>query len=199
MIHCSFGDSGGPIFQYDVNDNAVQIGVTSFGRDCGIFNDPSVYVRPDAFIDWISAQGANFSVGANLNVVLNEEIEFLPEDGGNNEEIFTPSPETPDAGLIPVRHRGRRDNRLFLGPTIGTVVGLIVFFSACIAYTGRRKKGAVESNPPDEENETIDETQDASPVLVDDTEEDDGKCSKSLFPAEVRVNPAMAQSSQDIV
>lgn len=51
------GDSGGPLqtklslepLQYNV------IGVTSFGKACGIANVPGVYTRVSNYIDWIES------------------------------------------------------------------------------------------------------------------------------------------------
>ena len=43
------GDSGGPL----VTQNGVQVGVVSFGVDCGLVNFPDVYARVSGAYDWI--------------------------------------------------------------------------------------------------------------------------------------------------
>jgi secreted trypsin-like serine protease len=50
-------DSGGPMIGLDVNGEAEQVGIVSFGLDCGQENEnvPAVYVRVGAFSDWIQA------------------------------------------------------------------------------------------------------------------------------------------------
>ncbi|CAB0010845.1 unnamed protein product, partial [Nesidiocoris tenuis] len=53
---CSQGDSGGPLV---VNQPGTclkkQVGVTSFGRDCGLPNTPGIYTRVSAYIPWIES------------------------------------------------------------------------------------------------------------------------------------------------
>ena len=48
------GDSGGPLFltQSTLNDSP-QLGITSFGYDCGDHTVPGVYTRVSHFLDWI--------------------------------------------------------------------------------------------------------------------------------------------------
>lgn len=55
------GDSGGPLIQFDGQKRAVQIGIVSFGLECGSKGVPGVYVRVSAFIDWMQAVGAVFA------------------------------------------------------------------------------------------------------------------------------------------
>lgn len=44
----SQGDSGGPIFQYDINGDPVVVGTVSFGPKCGSPEPPGVYARTSA-------------------------------------------------------------------------------------------------------------------------------------------------------
>merc|ERR1719277_2166836 len=46
------GDSGGPMVCY-LNSRWVQIGLTSFGRGCGLPQKPGVYTKVAQYIDWI--------------------------------------------------------------------------------------------------------------------------------------------------
>ncbi|XP_064472397.1 trypsin-1-like [Ornithodoros turicata] len=46
------GDSGGPAIQKQ-NGTAVLVGVVSFGRGCGRFNNAGVYTRVSHYLDWI--------------------------------------------------------------------------------------------------------------------------------------------------
>lgn len=45
------GDSGGPLF-VETGGTAVQIGVVSFGNECGV-GEPGVYTRVSNYLDWI--------------------------------------------------------------------------------------------------------------------------------------------------
>ncbi|XP_017773158.1 PREDICTED: venom protease-like [Nicrophorus vespilloides] len=49
------GDSGGPLQIYHLDEYCMYslIGVTSFGKACGIANNPGVYTRVSHYIDWI--------------------------------------------------------------------------------------------------------------------------------------------------
>jgi len=52
---CS-GDSGGPLFSIDENTgDAIQLGVVSFGEECGLEDFPGVYARVSTFKEWIDA------------------------------------------------------------------------------------------------------------------------------------------------
>lgn len=55
------GDSGGPLVQFDPQNRVVQIGIVSFGLECGTKGVPGVYVRLSAFVDWMQAMGAVFT------------------------------------------------------------------------------------------------------------------------------------------
>lgn len=49
----SRGDSGGPLFQYDANDNPVLLGVVSRGVRCADAQYPGLYVRTAAHTDFL--------------------------------------------------------------------------------------------------------------------------------------------------
>ncbi|XP_073978743.1 venom protease-like isoform X1 [Rhodnius prolixus] len=50
---CS-GDSGGPlVIEVPGNCLKVQVGVTSFGKECGLANSPGVYTKVSNYIPWI--------------------------------------------------------------------------------------------------------------------------------------------------
>ncbi|KAF2897956.1 hypothetical protein ILUMI_08219, partial [Ignelater luminosus] len=51
------GDSGGPL-QIRNSNNSLQfyvIGVTSFGKGCGVQNIPGVYTRVSNYVPWIES------------------------------------------------------------------------------------------------------------------------------------------------
>lgn len=48
------GDSGGPLVCY-INNYWVQVGVTSFGRGCGLPRKPGVYSKVSKFVTWIQS------------------------------------------------------------------------------------------------------------------------------------------------
>lgn len=51
------GDSGGPLQVVDPSNNCIfhLVGVTSFGKSCGVANAPGVYTRVSSYIDWIES------------------------------------------------------------------------------------------------------------------------------------------------
>jgi secreted trypsin-like serine protease len=51
------GDSGGPLFTFDSQTNvSVLVGITSWGKGCGLFTFPGVYTRVSTVHEWIDAQ-----------------------------------------------------------------------------------------------------------------------------------------------
>lgn len=53
---CS-GDSGSPVFVTEGDDTRLQVGIVSWGAECGQPGWPGVYVRLDAFAGFIEQQG----------------------------------------------------------------------------------------------------------------------------------------------
>lgn len=50
------GDSGGPLQVYHTYHCMYSIiGVTSFGKACGLVNNPGVYTRVSAYLPWIES------------------------------------------------------------------------------------------------------------------------------------------------
>lgn len=48
------GDSGGPLIVKEASDTDVQVGVTSWGNDCGLPPYPGVYARMSFAFEWIN-------------------------------------------------------------------------------------------------------------------------------------------------
>lgn len=48
------GDSGGPLIVKEANNTDVQVGVTSWGNDCGLPPYPGVYARLSVGFEWIN-------------------------------------------------------------------------------------------------------------------------------------------------
>ena len=57
---------------FDKDDNAVQIGITSFGLGCGLEQRPGIYARVYAYIDWMREQGAVFNTSSTGVKVTSE-------------------------------------------------------------------------------------------------------------------------------
>ena len=48
------GDSGGPVMSYSEKERLwVLVGITSYGRGCGLQNSAGVYTRLSRYIEWI--------------------------------------------------------------------------------------------------------------------------------------------------
>ena len=62
------GDSGGPIHQW-LDDHWEQVGIVSFGTDCGLANHPGMYTRLSFYTDWIQSyvNGTNQTTDAPLS------------------------------------------------------------------------------------------------------------------------------------
>ena len=54
------GDSGGPLLTYDGSEQ-ILIGVTSWGRGCGEFSHPGIYMNIENYYDWIKSYNPNLS------------------------------------------------------------------------------------------------------------------------------------------
>ena len=66
MILSFVGDSGGPLYRWDIDrergtKRAVLIGVVSRGEGCANFNRPGIYTRIKSHLNWIHRviQGGN--------------------------------------------------------------------------------------------------------------------------------------------
>lgn len=51
-----YGDSGGPLVVRNGAEGWLQVGITSWGYDCGYPNAPGVFSRIPAFVDWINQE-----------------------------------------------------------------------------------------------------------------------------------------------
>ncbi len=61
------GDSGGPLFDTDVQGNRIQIGLVSFGNGFHSTQQfPGVYTRVSSYIDWINQSILNYENGLGL-------------------------------------------------------------------------------------------------------------------------------------
>ena len=60
------GDSGGPLVYLDI-DTWKQVGVTSWGYECGVANFPGVYARVSAGLSWIYSVLPTYTVTFNAN------------------------------------------------------------------------------------------------------------------------------------
>ena len=49
-----YGDSGGPLVSYENDGTPVQIGIVSWGEECGAAGQYGVYVRLTAYQDWLT-------------------------------------------------------------------------------------------------------------------------------------------------
>lgn len=58
------GDSGGPLVQFDKDNRPVQVGIVSFGLECGAEGVPGVYVRVAPFVLWLENNGVVFNTSS---------------------------------------------------------------------------------------------------------------------------------------
>lgn len=75
------GDSGGPLF-VETGGGQVQIGVVSFGGECGV-NDPGVYARVSTFLDWI--QATTGGIGQDAPPAPDEPVDTPPDPGAGGQ------------------------------------------------------------------------------------------------------------------
>lgn len=69
------GDSGGPLVQFDAEGRPVQLGVVSFGLECGAKGVPGVYVKVAPFLSWLRNNGVVFITSSAATAVFAEGSE----------------------------------------------------------------------------------------------------------------------------
>jgi trypsin len=90
---CS-GDSGGPLVILGTNSSEdIQVGIVSFGRQCGLTNFPGIYTRVSNYLEWIQTTICETS---------NDKPSYCVGD--------TPSP-TPNPTMSPTRQPTRARTR----------------------------------------------------------------------------------------
>jgi hypothetical protein len=72
-----YGDSGGPLWSYDRNGSPIQIGIVSWGDECGAAGNYGVYARLTTYESWIN--------GVMAGKVETLQPSDLPEDFGADE------------------------------------------------------------------------------------------------------------------
>lgn len=65
----SNGDSGGPIFQYNLANEPVLVGVASIAVLCSTTNIPTVYVRTSAHLDFLPKEAFNLTMVTNAAIL----------------------------------------------------------------------------------------------------------------------------------
>ena len=64
------GDSGGPLQCYSEDeDRFYVVGVTSFGRKCGLPRRPGVYARTSRFAGWLRGQISSAAHRVNTRLI----------------------------------------------------------------------------------------------------------------------------------
>lgn len=125
---CSKGDSGGPLFQYDENDEPVLIGVASIAVRCSTERFPAAYVRTSMFID-------SFLPGSEIELTNSTTAIILPEEG-----LLWTIAETED------------NNRTRIIVITCSVVGAVVVTALAAGIVAllyvRHSKNAADSSPP---------------------------------------------------
>lgn len=64
-----FGDSGGPLIQFDAKGRPVVMGVVHGGVRCGDGEWPAVFTRTSSFLNWMTTRGAQFNVSDDAQQV----------------------------------------------------------------------------------------------------------------------------------
>lgn len=79
-----FGDSGGPLIQFDSNGRPVVMGIVSAGIRCGDGERPVIYARTSQFLDWMKDEGAELN--------STDDAQQLKADGTAQAPSPTPKP-----------------------------------------------------------------------------------------------------------
>lgn len=129
------GDSGGPVVQFDDQGRAVQLGVISFGLECGKRGIPGVHVRVSAFIDWMEASGAVFERGNSVVTVFAEGSEEAASDEAevtiNGLDNGQPDNERVEGGV---------STAAFVAVCVIAAAGLIGLLFMAVFWVSRRQR-----------------------------------------------------------
>eukprot|EP00177_Eucheuma_denticulatum_P008411 GFKZ01015296.1.p1 GENE.GFKZ01015296.1~~GFKZ01015296.1.p1 ORF type:complete len:493 (-),score=63.99 GFKZ01015296.1:301-1722(-) len=133
------GDSGGPVVQFDHQGRAVQLGVISFGLECGQRGIPGVHVRVSAFVDWIEASGADFERASSVVTVFEEGSEEAANDVAevtiNGLDNGPPGNEGAQRGV---------STAAFIAVCVVAAVGLIGLLFMAFFWASRRQRAGGE-------------------------------------------------------
>lgn len=87
-----FGDSGGPLIQFDSNGRPVVMGIVSGGIRCGDGERPAIFARTNPFNDWMRGNGAEFNSTDDAQQVNADGTALAP----------TPTPQVAGVNSRPV-------------------------------------------------------------------------------------------------
>lgn len=121
MRVCSIGDSGGPLFQYDENDEPVLVGVVSRGVGCADADFPGIYVRTATYADFLDLDQVKRTESTD-EVMFNDQ-ELAPTGPPNSEES-KPTGDINDNVETPAK----KDT----GMPVGLAVGIAVSVAAAL-------------------------------------------------------------------
>jgi secreted trypsin-like serine protease len=135
---CS-GDSGGPLVILGTNSSEdIQVGIVSFGRQCGLANYPGIYTRISTYLDWVQetiCQTSNNKPSFCFNATLSPTMQPTKRPTKNPTKTPTKNPTrnpTKNPTRSPTKNPTRNPTRLPLTlapivtptsiPTVGPIL-----------------------------------------------------------------------------
>ncbi|CDF33030.1 unnamed protein product [Chondrus crispus] len=94
-----FGDGGGPLLQFDKNNDPVVVGLSSGGLGCALPDFPGVYMQVAPFLSWMQSVGADFTVTRSAVQVSN--LTPPSPKPGSDDVTATPSAPPIPTGIRP--------------------------------------------------------------------------------------------------
>lgn len=125
----SYGDSGGPLFQYDASNEPVLVGIVSSGLGCAERNYPGVYVRVSKFNKFIPRAGVTRAT-AVVTVTFQPDGSLHTDGNSSATASGHPSP-TP----LPILGRPPNLMPAILAPIAAAVLFVIVVVVLLILFT----------------------------------------------------------------
>lgn len=121
---CS-GDSGGPLIQYDRDDNPVLVGVVSFGSGCARPKKHAVYSRTWPYIEM-------YSKYSEIKLVNQTKAVFLENSSG------LPYPSS----LPPMSETTGRSSTIIVVSVIGSLVPSLVVVTVIVSVIMKRRRAS---------------------------------------------------------
>lgn len=134
----SYGDSGGPLFQYNARNEPVLIGIVSSGEGCAEPAYPGIYVRVSRHNRFLPRDGVSRTMSV-VSVILGPDGDVSTSGNSSATMSHSPSP-TPSLLSAPPPQAPSSAARLALIVPSAVAVLVAVIIIAAAAFIIRRRR-----------------------------------------------------------